>query len=308
MAFCENLKSALKAKVSIYDSNGNIVDGEDLGFVFTKDLEYKNGITYINASKYIIAISKEISQDAINLVRMIALANIEEAAGFMQPLEYILKNDVQSETLRGRFSDYSVLYIKSKTNFKDLLESIYESTDTSIIQDDEGIYIVKVIDDLEQEADSIIDGISQETGSNVLIGASRRVGASYTIKDAANHAKQAANLASILGFKEGFYHIDKMLMYGILYSCSDEAVEYYMNGGFNGFYDVIKDKELLDTAEELFKCHLNVSEASRKLYLHRNTLLYRLEKIKNLTGLDIKRFEEAVIFRTVVALYKLKRR
>ncbi|SHF27206.1 PucR family transcriptional regulator [Caloramator proteoclasticus] len=308
MAFCENLKSALKAKVSIYDSNGNIVDGEDLGFVFTKDLEYKNGITYINASKYIIAISKEISQDAINLVRMIALANIEEAAGFMQPLEYILKNDVQSETLRGRFSDYSVLYIKSKTNFKDLLESIYESTDTSIIQDDEGIYIVKVIDDLEQEADSIIDGISQEAGSNVLIGASRRVGASYTIKDAANHAKQAANLASILGFKEGFYHIDKMLMYGILYSCSDEAVEYYMNGGFNGFYDVIKDKELLDTAEELFKCHLNVSEASRKLYLHRNTLLYRLEKIKNLTGLDIKRFEEAVIFRTVVALYKLKRR
>ncbi|WP_027309254.1 CdaR family transcriptional regulator [Caloramator sp. ALD01] len=308
MAFCENLKSALKAKVSIYDSNGNIVDGEDLGFVFTKDLEYKNGITYINASKYIIAISKEISQDAINLVRMIALTNIEEAAGFMQPLEYILKNDVQSETLRGRFSDYSVLYIKSKTNFKELLESIYESTDTSIIQDDEGIYIVKVIDDLEQEADSIIDGISQETGSNVLIGASRRVGASYTIKDAANHAKQAANLASILGFKEGFYHIDKMLMYGILYSCSDEAVEYYMNGGFNGFYDVIKDKELLDTAEELFKCHLNVSEASRKLYLHRNTLLYRLEKIKNLTGLDIKRFEEAVIFRTVVALYKLKRR
>lgn len=308
MAFCENLKSALKANVAVYDSKGNLIEGEDLGFIYTKDLEYSKGITYINVSKYVIAISREISQDAVNLVRMIALANIEEAAGFMQPLEYILKNDVSSETLRGRFSDYSVLYIKSKTNFKDLLESIYESTDTSIIQDDEGIYIVKVIDDLEQEAESIIDGISQETGSNVLIGASRRVGASYTIKDAANHAKQSANLASILGFKEGFYHIDKMLMYGILYSCSDEAVGYYMNGGFSGFYDVIKDKELLDTAEELFKCHLNVSEASRKLYLHRNTLLYRLEKIKNLTGLDIKKFEEAVIFRTVVALYKLKRR
>lgn len=308
MAFCENLKSALKANIAIYDLNGNLLEGENLGFVYTKDLEYKNDFTYMNVSKYIIVISKVISQDAVNLVRMIALANIEEAAGFMQPLEYILKNDVSSESLRGRFSDYSVLYIKSKANFKDLLESIYESTDTSIVQDDEGIYIVKVIDDLEQEAESIIDGISQETGSNVLIGASRRVGASYTIKDAANHAKTSANLASILGFKEGFYHIDKMLMYGILYSCSDEQVEYYMNGGFSGFYDVIKDKELLDTAEELFKCHLNVSEASRKLYLHRNTLLYRLEKIKNLTGLDIKKFEEAVIFRTVVALYKLKRR
>jgi DNA-binding PucR family transcriptional regulator len=81
-----------------------------------------------------------------------------------------------------------------------------------------------------------------------------------------------------------------------------------MNGGYDGFVDVVRDKELLSTAEELFKCHLNISEAARKLYLHRNTLLYRIEKIKNLSGLDIKKFEEAVIFRTVITLYKFKGR
>ncbi|CDF59069.1 PucR family transcriptional regulator [Thermobrachium celere] len=308
MAFCDNIKTALKVNVSLYDLNGNLIEGDNLGFRFVDEVEFIDGFTYINLSKYILVISKIISQDAIGLVKMLIMSSLEEAAGVMQPLEYILKNDVSKESLKGRFVDYSVLYIKSKNYIQDLLESIYESTETSIVEDDEGIYIVKVVEDLEQEAQSIIDGVSQETGSSLIIGASRRVCAGYTIKDAAEHAKAAASLANLLGFKEGFYHIDKMLMYGILYSCNDKDVEFYMNGGFSGFYDVIKDKELLDTAEELFKCHLNVSEASRKLYLHRNTLLYRLEKIKNLTGLDIKKFEEAVIFRTVVALYKLKRR
>jgi hypothetical protein len=117
----------------------------------------------------------------------------------------------------------------------------------------------------------------------------------------------ASDLAFELGFKEGFYHIDKMTIYGLLYSIDDEKIDYYLHGGYSGFVEVVRDKELINTAEELFRCHLNISEAARKLYLHRNTLLYRIEKIKNLTGLDIKKFEEAVIFRTIITIYKFRR-
>lgn len=308
MAFCEKLSLTLNSDVALYDLKGNLIEGKDIGFISTDDIYYMNEATYIRISKNIIAVKRELSQDAVSLVKLLAINNIEEAADYMQPLEYILKNNVSKEELRGRFIGYSVLYIQSKQNIKDILESIYETTDVSIVEDDEGIYLVNIFEDAEQEAESIIDGISQETGTNVVIGIGRKVGEGYTIKDSANHAKACVNLVNMLGFKEGVYHIDKMIMYGILHSCDESKIDFYLYGGYNGFYDVLKDKELLDTAEELFRCHLNVSEASRKLYLHRNTLLYRLEKIKNLTGLDIKKFEEAVIFRTVVVLHKLKRR
>ena len=53
---------------------------------------------------------------------------------------------------------------------------------------------------------------------------------------------------------------------------------------------------MIKTAEEFFKNNLNVSETSRKIYLHRNTLIYRLDKIERGTGLDIRKFDDAVSF------------
>lgn len=86
-----------------------------------------------------------------------------------------------------------------------------------------------------------------------------------------------------------------------------KKIEYYLKGSSDVFKNVAQEKELLKTAEELLKCNLNISEASRRLYLHRNTLLYRLEKIKNYTGLDIKKFDEAMVFKTLMTFYKFKK-
>mgnify|MGYP001075269717 CR=1 FL=1 len=59
------------------------------------------------------------------------------------------------------------------------------------------------------------------------------------------------------------------------------------------------------TAEEFLHTSLNVSETSRNLYMHRNTLMYRLDKIERATGLDIRKFQDAMTFRLVMILYKL---
>ncbi len=71
--------------------------------------------------------------------------------------------------------------------------------------------------------------------------------------------------------------------------------------------DIFNDSEMTDTAEEFLENSLNVSETSRKLYLHRNTLTYRLDKIEKATGLNIRRFSDAVIFRLITILAKLVR-
>ena len=57
------------------------------------------------------------------------------------------------------------------------------------------------------------------------------------------------------------------------------------------------DEDTLDTINRFFENNLNVSETARKLYVHRNTLVYRLEKVKKITGLDLREFEDAILFK-----------
>lgn len=64
------------------------------------------------------------------------------------------------------------------------------------------------------------------------------------------------------------------------------------------------DQETLFTIQKFFDNNLNVSETSRKLFVHRNTLVYRLEKIKKLTGLDLREFDDAIVFKVALMVNK----
>jgi len=64
------------------------------------------------------------------------------------------------------------------------------------------------------------------------------------------------------------------------------------------------DSETLVTIDSFFENNLNVSETSRKLYVHRNTLVYRLDKIKKITGLDLREFEHAIVFKVALMVKK----
>ena len=64
------------------------------------------------------------------------------------------------------------------------------------------------------------------------------------------------------------------------------------------------DEESRSTIKMFFENNLNVSETSRKLFVHRNTLVYRLEKIKKLTGLDLREFDHAIIFKIALMVKK----
>ena len=57
------------------------------------------------------------------------------------------------------------------------------------------------------------------------------------------------------------------------------------------------DEELLSTVQKFFENNLNISETSRQLYVHRNTLVYRIEKLQKVTGLDMRVFEDALTFK-----------
>jgi carbohydrate diacid regulator len=64
------------------------------------------------------------------------------------------------------------------------------------------------------------------------------------------------------------------------------------------------DDETLVTVNKFFENNLNVSETSRQLYIHRNTLVYRLDKLQKMTGLDLRNFDDAIIFKIMLMVSK----
>lgn len=68
---------------------------------------------------------------------------------------------------------------------------------------------------------------------------------------------------------------------------------------------ILNSEELLKSATVLLENNLNITSASRMGYMHRNTLIYRIEKIKRLSGLDLRVFDEAVVFQNLVLIYNL---
>lgn len=72
--------------------------------------------------------------------------------------------------------------------------------------------------------------------------------------------------------------------------------------------DAFLDPEILTTLETFFALDCNVSETAKKLYIHRNTLLYRLDKLKQETELDVRQFRDAVLVKIILLLYKVTKR
>lgn len=72
------------------------------------------------------------------------------------------------------------------------------------------------------------------------------------------------------------------------------------------FARIFEHADLMLTVDAFFENGMNVSETSRRLYMHRNTLIYRLNKIQKSTGFDLRNFETAVTFQILRILYELK--
>ncbi len=67
--------------------------------------------------------------------------------------------------------------------------------------------------------------------------------------------------------------------------------------------EILKDDELMSCVENFFNNNLNISETSRNAFLHRNTLIYRIDKIYKATGFNIKNFNDAVNFKLLLMIY-----
>ena len=110
-------------------------------------------------------------------------------------------------------------------------------------------------------------------------------------------AKMALDVGKIFYEEKSIIAYSTLGIGRLIYQLPIPLCEMFMNEVFGGELPDSLDDETLMTINKFFENSLNVSETSRQLYIHRNTLVYRLEKIQKSTGLDVRVFEDALTFR-----------
>ncbi|NMA37634.1 MAG: PucR family transcriptional regulator [Papillibacter sp.] len=117
-------------------------------------------------------------------------------------------------------------------------------------------------------------------------------------------AQVAIEVGKVFDNDKMIIHYDNLGIGRIIYQLPTTLCEMFLSEVFKKSPIDSLDQETLYTINKFFENNLNVSETSRKLFVHRNTLVYRLEKIKKLTGLDLREFDHAIVFKVALMVKK----
>ncbi len=155
-------------------------------------------------------------------------------------------------------------------------------------------------------AECLVQSIKEELGIDALAGVGPIVKGVKDVRNSYEGAENALRYADVFEISGNVHSYRDFILIRMLEDIPEsKCVEYLTEITDEQFKEIFDDEEMLLTAEAFLQSSLNVSETSRNLYMHRNTLLYRLDKIEKATGLNIRLFSDAVSFRVLTVLYKL---
>ncbi|MDR1012937.1 MAG: helix-turn-helix domain-containing protein [Lactobacillales bacterium] len=244
--------------------------------------------------------------DRGNFFKNVILENILPGDIYLKTRELHLNVDVLRVCL------FIKITAKSDISVYDVVSNLFpdKSKDFVININETDIVLIKEIQpgidhrDLEKLAKSIGDTLSSEFYVHCMIG----IGSTVTgVKDLARSFKEAQTsleVGKVFDKERNVISYDNLGVARLIYQLPTTLCEMFLREIFkSGSIDSL-DQETLFTIQRFFENNLNVSETSRKLFVHRNTLVYRLEKIKKLTGLDLREFEDAVVFKVALMVKK----
>ena len=151
--------------------------------------------------------------------------------------------------------------------------------------------------EIEEIAKMIVDMLNAEAMSQVRVSYGNII---HEIKDVSRsykEAKMALDVGKIFYVEKNIVGYNNLGIGRLIYQLPMPLCEMFMKEVFGGKLPESLDDETLNTINKFFDNNLNISETSRQLFLHRNTLVYRLEKIQKSTGLDIRVFDDALTFK-----------
>lgn len=150
---------------------------------------------------------------------------------------------------------------------------------------------------LETLADTIVDNMHAEAMIRVRVGYGNRVNNLQDIAKSYQEAKMALEVGKI------FYADKETIAYRFLgigrliYQLPMSLCDMFIHEVFGEKIPEVFNDEITTTIQKFFENNLNISETARQLYVHRNTLVYRLERLEKAIGLDIRKFDDAMTFK-----------
>ena len=183
---------------------------------------------------------------------------------------------------------------------KDFVLSISES-DLVLIKEMPGQFETP---ELYTLAEGIEEAMNRELGIRTVIGIGTTAKHLRELAERYKEAQVAIDVGKVFDDSKSIIHYENLGLGRIIYQLPTTLCEMFLSEVFKKSPIESLDQETLFTIDKFFENNLNVSETSRKLFVHRNTLVYRLEKIKKLTGLDLREFDHAIVFKVALMVKK----
>ena len=185
-----------------------------------------------------------------------------------------------------------------------------KSKDFVTAVDEKNIIVVKELaenetySDLSKTAEVIINLFRPDPDSNVHVAYGTIVNELKEVSRSYKEARMALDVGKIFFEDKDVIAYSQLGIGRLIYQLPIPLCKMFIKEIFDGKSPDEFDEELLSTINKFFENSLNVSETSRQLYIHRNTLVYRLDKLQKSTGLDLRVFEDAITFKIALMVVK----
>lgn len=204
---------------------------------------------------------------------------------------------------------------EKETSSLELVRGLFAARSNDFITavDEKSIIVVKELDEkdgypqMERLAEHILEALPEEKRKSAVIAYGTIVGEIKDVSRSYKEARMALNVGKI------FFSENKVIAYSslgigrLIYQLPIPLCKMFIREVFENKSPDDFDEETLVTINKFFDNNLNVSETSRQLYIHRNTLVYRLDKLQKSTGLDLRVFEDAITFKIALMVVKYMR-
>ena len=244
--------------------------------------------------------------DRSNFVKNVILDNILPGDIYIKSRELHFNNDASRVVFLIRVTQ------DTDVSVYDVIQNFFPDKTKDLVIDinEKDIALVKEVrpnvdsKDLEKLARSICDTLSTEFYCNAVVGIGTRVTGIKDLAHSFKEAQVALEVGKVFDTEKSIISYENLGIARLIYQLPTTLCDMFLKEVFKrGSIDSL-DQETLFTIQKFFENNLNVSETSRKLFVHRNTLVYRLEKIKKLTGLDLREFDDAIGFKVALMVNK----
>lgn len=174
--------------------------------------------------------------------------------------------------------------------------------DFVIEMEEQGIVLVKDaqemehLEELESLAKMISDNVQSEAMQQISIGYGRKAKSLLELPRSYREAQMALEVGKIFYGQNSIFSFDRLGIGRLIYRMPEDLCEKFVEEIFAGKEKLLNEEDFF-AAQRFFDNNLNISETARQMYLHRNTLVYRLERIEKAVGLDVRKFEDAIKFK-----------